>query len=100
VRVAFWSRTAELYRFLKQARQRASRRFLKDGARSSLLQYRQTKLSELDAARDDRAGRRGVFGVFVARATFGLIRADCFFSGAADLPLCVSDPSGLASVFK
>jgi hypothetical protein len=87
---------------LKQARQRASRRFLKDGARSSLPQYRQTKLSELEAARDDRAGRCGVFAVFVARATFRLIRADCFFPGAADFPLCVNDPSGagLASVFK
>jgi hypothetical protein len=87
---------------LKQARQRVSRRFLKDGARSSLPQYRQTKLSELEAARDDRAGCCGAFVVFVARATFGLIRADCFFPGVADLPLCVSDPSGagLASVFK
>jgi hypothetical protein len=87
---------------LKQARQRASRRFLKDGARSSLPQYRQTTFSEVVAARDDRADRCGVFVVFAARATFGLIRADCFFTGAADLPLCVSDPSdaGLASVFK
>jgi hypothetical protein len=87
---------------LKQARQRASRRFLKDGARSSLPQYRQISFSELVAARDDRAGRCGVFVVFVARATFGLIRADCFFTGAADSPLSVSDSpgAGLASVFK
>jgi len=87
---------------LKQARQRASRRFLKDGTRSSFPQYRQISFSKLEAARDDRAGRCGVFVVFVARASFGLIRADCFFTGAADLPLCVSDSpgAGLASVFK
>jgi hypothetical protein len=84
---------------LKQARQRASRRFLKDGGRSSLPQYRQISFSEREAARDDRAGRCVVFG---ARASFGLIRADCFFTGAADLPLCVSDSpgAGLATVFK
>jgi hypothetical protein len=42
---------------LKQARQRASRRFLNDGARSSLPQYRQTKFSPADFARDKRGVR-------------------------------------------
>jgi hypothetical protein len=36
---------------LKQERQRASRRFLKEGARSSLRQYRQTNFSLLAAVR-------------------------------------------------
>jgi len=40
---------------LEACAHRASRRFLKDGARSSLPQYRQTNLSALDAALDDRA---------------------------------------------
>jgi hypothetical protein len=39
---------------LKQARQRASRRFLKDGARSSLPQYLHTSFSAADTFRDDR----------------------------------------------
>jgi hypothetical protein len=69
---------------LKQARHRASRRFLKDGAMSSLPQYRQITFSVLVAARDDRAGRRGVSAVFVARATFGLAPTACFFAGATD----------------
>jgi hypothetical protein len=37
---------------LKQARHRASRRFLKDGARSLLPQYLHTSLSALVADRD------------------------------------------------
>jgi hypothetical protein len=44
-------------RFLKQARQRASRRFMNDGARSSLPQYRQTKFPQADFARDKRGVR-------------------------------------------
>jgi hypothetical protein len=51
---------------LKQARHRTSRLFLKDGAKSSLPQYLQTSFSVLDAARDDRVGRRGAFVVFAA----------------------------------
>jgi hypothetical protein len=49
---------------LKQARHRASRRILKDGARSSLPQYLQTSFSVLDPTHDDRGGRRGAFVVF------------------------------------
>jgi hypothetical protein len=75
---------------------------MKDDARSSLPQYLQTSFSELEAARDDCGDRGWVFIVFAARAAFGLPPIACFFSGAADLPLCVSDTSGagLASVFK
>jgi hypothetical protein len=51
---------------LKQVRQRASPLFLKDGARSSLPQYLQTSFSALDAARDDRGGRREAFVVLAA----------------------------------
>jgi hypothetical protein len=68
---------------LKQARHRASRRFLNDGARSSLPQYRQTNLSALEAARDERGG----FVFFEARAAFGLPLAAGLFVGATDLPL-------------
>jgi hypothetical protein len=68
---------------LKQARHRASRRFLNDGARSSLPQYLQTRFSVLEAARDDRGG----FVFFEARAAFGLSLAAGFFVGATDLPL-------------
>jgi hypothetical protein len=52
------------YRFVKQARHRASRRFLNDGARSSLPQYRQTSFPVTDAAFDDRSGHRGVLVAF------------------------------------
>jgi hypothetical protein len=69
---------------LKQARQRASRLFLKDGAKSSLLQYRQTSFSVLDPARDDRGGRGGTFVVFAARAAVGLAPTAFFFTGATD----------------
>jgi hypothetical protein len=68
---------------LKQARHRASRLFLKEGARSSLPQYLQTNFSALDAARDDRHGRRAAFLVFEARAAFGLAATVFFFAGAA-----------------
>jgi hypothetical protein len=51
---------------LKQARHRASRLFLKHGARSSLPQYLQTSFTALDPTRDDRRGRRGTFLVFAA----------------------------------
>jgi hypothetical protein len=61
VRAACLPRTAEPERFLKQAGHRASRRCLKDGARSSLRGYLQTRFSVLDAARD---GRRGAFLAF------------------------------------
>jgi len=66
VRVVFLSRGAEPQRFLKQARHRVSRRFLKDGARSSLPQYLQTNFSARDPARDDCCGRRETFVVFAA----------------------------------
>jgi hypothetical protein len=56
---------------LKQARHRASRRCLNDGARSSLPQYRQTGFSVLDPARDGRGDRCGAFVVFAGRAFFG-----------------------------
>jgi len=72
---------------LKQARHRASRRFLNDGARSPLPQYLQTSFSVLEAARDDRGGRREGFVFFEARAAFGLPLAAGFFAGATDLPL-------------
>jgi hypothetical protein len=52
VRVPCSPREPEPKRFLKQARQRASRRFLNNGARSSLPQYRQTNGSILEAVRD------------------------------------------------
>jgi hypothetical protein len=84
---------------LKHARQRASRRFLKDGARSSLPQYRQTSFSVLDV---DRDGRGESFGAFAGRAAFGAAPTAFFFAGATDLPLRVPDASGgdLGSVFK
>jgi len=44
---------------------------LKDGARSSLPQYLQTKFSTFDAARDERGGRGPAFVGFAARAAFG-----------------------------
>jgi len=69
---------------LKQARQRASRLFLKDGARSSLPQYRQISFSALDATRDDRRGRCGAFLVFAARAAFGAAPTAFFFAGTTD----------------
>jgi hypothetical protein len=72
---------------LKQARQRASRLFLKDGARSSLPQYLQTSFSVLDAARDDRGGRPGAFVVFAARVAFGLPPIACFFTGLSLLKI-------------
>jgi hypothetical protein len=68
---------------LKQARHRASRLFLKDGARSSLPQYLQTSFSVLDAGRDDRGGCSVAFVIFAALAAFGLMRA-FFFTGAID----------------
>jgi len=57
---------------LKQARHRASRRFLKDGARSLLPQYRQTNFSALAAACDDRGGRRAAFLGFEGSAGVGV----------------------------
>jgi hypothetical protein len=69
---------------LKQALQRASRLFLKDGARSSLPQYLQTSFSVVDPVRDDRGGRCRAFVVFAARAAFGLAPPACFFTGATD----------------
>jgi hypothetical protein len=60
---------------------------LKEGARSSPPQYLQTSFSVLDPARDDRGGRRRVFVVFAARATFGLAPAGFFFTGVTDLRL-------------
>jgi hypothetical protein len=83
---------------LKQARQRASRRFLKDGARSSLPQYLQTSFSALDLARDDRGE---AFAVVAARAAFGLAPAARFFTGSTDLWLGSADAPdlGSASVF-
>jgi hypothetical protein len=71
VRALPFFRAAEPYRFLKHARQRASRRFLNDGARSSLPQYLQTSFSALDTARDDRADGRAAFLVFERSASFG-----------------------------
>ena len=62
-------RAAEPYRFLKQARHRASRLFLKDGARSSLPQDRQTSFSALAA---DRNVRVLAFLAFEVRIAFAL----------------------------
>jgi hypothetical protein len=67
---------------LKQARQRASRLFLKDGARSSLPQYLQTNFSALDAARDDPSGRCAALLVFEGIVPFGLAATAFFFIGA------------------
>jgi len=75
---------------LKQARQRASRRFTKDGAMSSLPQYRQTSFSVPDVDRDDRGES---FGAFAGRAAFGAARTAFFFTGVTDLPFWVSDAS-------
>jgi hypothetical protein len=90
---------------LKQARHRASRLFLKDGARSSLPQYLQTSLFVLDASRDDCGGRRGTSVVFAAHAAFGEAPPAFFFAGVTDwsvLPLWLTDPPSkdLASAFK
>jgi len=63
---------------LKQARQRASRRFLNDGARSSLPQYRQTSFSALDASLDDRRDARATLLVFERAPTFGWRRCLSF----------------------
>ena len=49
-----------------QARHRASRRFLNDGARSSLPQYLQTSFSALVADRDLSAGALLAFEVGAA----------------------------------
>ena len=68
-------RELEPYRFLKQARQRASRLFLKEGARSSLPQYLQ--ISEPDSLLDDRLARCAVFSVLDDEA---LVPRTCFFS--------------------
>jgi len=57
---------------LKQARHRASRRFLNDGARSSLPQYLQTNFSAADAARGDCGGRRAAFPLFEGTTVFAL----------------------------
>jgi hypothetical protein len=69
---------------LKQARHRASRLFLKEGARSSLPQYLQTSFSSADPARDDRGSRRRAFVVFAARAAVGAAATAFFFTGATD----------------
>jgi hypothetical protein len=66
---------------LKQARQRASRRFLKEGARSSLPQYRQISFSVLDVNLDDRGES---FGAFAGRAAFDAVPTAFFFAGATD----------------
>jgi hypothetical protein len=83
---------------LKQARQRASRRFTNDGARSSLPQYRLTTFSVLDVDSDDRSES---FGAFAGRAALGAAPTAFFFADATDLPLRVTDTSGadLGSVF-
>jgi hypothetical protein len=41
----------------------------------------------MDAARDDRGGRCGVFVVFAARAAFDVAPMAGFFAGITDLPL-------------
>ena len=82
---------AELYRFLKQARQRASRRFLKDGAKSSLPQYRQTSFSAPAVDRDDRGES---VEAFARRAAFGAAPTAFSFAGAPDLPFRPTDASG------
>jgi hypothetical protein len=64
---------------LKHARHLASRLFLKDGARSSLPQYRQTNFSALDGIRDDP---RATFLVFEAEVPRGLRETRSFFVGA------------------
>jgi hypothetical protein len=56
---------------------------LNDGARSSLPQYLHTNFSALDAALDDRNGRRAACLVFEGGAAFGLAAAVVFWTGAA-----------------
>jgi hypothetical protein len=73
---------------LKQARQRASRLFLNDDARSSLLQYRQINFSPFGFACDDRGGRLAAFLVFEAGAPFALVAA-VFFLAKADASLAI-----------
>jgi hypothetical protein len=80
------------YRFLKQARQRASRLFLNEGATSSLPQYRQINFSAFCFARDDRDGRLAAFLVFEAGAPFGLAAA-VFFLAEADASLAIDSPA-------
>jgi hypothetical protein len=65
---------------LKQARQRAPRRFSKDGARSSLPQYRQTNFSALAAARDDSGGRRASLLFFEGNASIGVAATSLLFA--------------------
>jgi hypothetical protein len=89
----------------RQLHARGVRRFLNDGTRSSLPQYRQTSFSDPDVAPDDRSGRCEAFVVFVAWAAFGLAPTACFFAGATDwsvLPPWLTNAPGadLASVFK
>jgi hypothetical protein len=72
---------------LKQARQRASRLVLNDGARSSLPQYRQINFSPSGFARDDRP-----LLVFEASAPFGLAAA-VFFLAEADASLAINSPA-------
>jgi hypothetical protein len=81
---------------LKQARQRASRLLLNDGARSSLPQYRQINFSPSGFARDDRGGRPAAFLVFEAGAPFGLAAA-VFFLAEADASLAI-DSRAVGSV--
>jgi hypothetical protein len=92
---------------LKQARQRASRLFWNDGARSSLPQYLQSNFGCLD----ERAGRPGVFLIRFALAVFGLAAADLFpvelfgsplSAPAIILPFSLTDASaaGLVSGFN
>ena len=74
-RLALLPRAVEPYRFLKQARQRRSLRFLKDGARSSLPQYRQTSFCG-GLARDGAGRDPAAFGLFATGAAL-----DFFFAG-------------------
>jgi hypothetical protein len=77
---------------LKHSRQRASRRFLNDGARSSLPQYRQSNFSPFDFAPNDRGGRGVAFRVFGGGAPFRFAAAVFFFAGA-DGSLTINSPS-------
>jgi hypothetical protein len=81
---------------LKQARQRVSRRFLNDGARSSLPQYRQINFSLLGLAPEDRIGRGTTFLIFERGVPFGLAAAVFFFGGPGDSPINPSTSCSLS----
>jgi len=70
------------YRFLKQARHRASRLFMKEGDRSSLLQYRQTSFAAFGFEWEVRAARCLAFLAFGVTTLFPLVMLTALFADA------------------